>query len=207
MQAPTTCTDHGLFGECIARTKLNVTAVTKIENIKFDFAITETQIETKTAPDPNSFTFAFAIKDNGGDPLFTNNGTCNGGVHDGKMCLNAAMCEGGTCEGLPPKNPNFDPVTANDSGIDAGADVHARGGGGAPSASSPSIGTVQVGLDFGVDTTRSSRRAQGRQPDPFTRRDEGTVQKPDMRSSHPAHRRRDREWWIDQFSRRAPGAT
>jgi hypothetical protein len=118
------CTDHGLFGECIARTKLNVTAVTKIENIKFDFAITETQIENKTAPDPNSFTFAFAIKDNGGDPLFTNNGTCNGGVHHGKMCLNAEMCDGGTCEGLPPKNPAFDPVTSNDSGIECwGADV------------------------------------------------------------------------------------
>jgi hypothetical protein len=118
------CTDHGLFGECIARTKLNVTAVTKIEDIKFDFAITETQIETKTPPDPNSFTFAFAIKDNGGDPLFTNNGTCSGGVHDGKMCLNAAMCDGGTCEGLPPKNPAFDPVTSNNSGIECwGADV------------------------------------------------------------------------------------
>ena len=44
------CTDHGLFGECIARTKVNVTGVTNVKNISFAFTITENQIETKTPP-------------------------------------------------------------------------------------------------------------------------------------------------------------
>ncbi len=128
-RAHDSCTDHGLFGECIARTKLDVTAVTKIQDIKFDFAITETQIETKTPPDPASFTFAWTVLDNGGNPLFKNAGTCSGGIHDGKECYFDGMCEGGSCAGAV-KNTDkdepghFDPVTANNTGIECwGADV------------------------------------------------------------------------------------
>jgi len=121
------CTDHGLFGECIARTKIDVSAATRIEDISFAFSITETGIETKTPPDPNTFTFAFAIKDDDGSPLYTSNGTCSGGDTPGRTCINNGMCKGGgTCTGLPPKNGEFDPVVpgSNHSGIECwGADL------------------------------------------------------------------------------------
>jgi hypothetical protein len=135
------CTDYGLFGECIARTIIDVTAVTKLEDLSFGFTITETQIETKTVPDPESFTFSWTVLDNGNNELFLSTGTCtsgpktgnicygdagcgecNGGEKDGKGCKENADCPGGscntgTCTGVV-KNPAFDPITAQNSGIE-----------------------------------------------------------------------------------------
>lgn len=135
------CTDHGIFGECIARTIIDVTAVTKLQNLAFGFTITETQIETKTVPDPESFTFSWTVLDNGNNELFLSSGTCTtgpkvgkecfgaagcgqcvGGDKDGKGCKDNAGCPGGSCStgsctGVV-KNPAFEPVTAQNSGIE-----------------------------------------------------------------------------------------
>ncbi len=123
------CEDEGLFGECIARTVIDVTAVTHIRNVRFEFDITESQIETKTPPDPSAFTYAWTVQDNGGDPLFTAAGTCDGGPRDGKECYFDGMCEGSACEGEA-KNATggdpgeFTPITSNNSGLECwGADV------------------------------------------------------------------------------------
>jgi len=141
------CTDHGLFGECIARTKIDVTAVTKLQNLSFGFTITEDQIETKTLPDTESFTFSWTVLDNSNNELFLSSGTCTtgpkvgkecfgaagcgvcvGGEKDGKGCKDNAGCPGGacsagTCTGVV-KNPAFDPVTAQNSDIECwGAEI------------------------------------------------------------------------------------
>jgi len=120
------CTDHGLFGECIARTKINVTAVTKIEDVAFDFSITEDQIENKTPPDPSASTFAWTVTDNDGTPLFASAGTCSGGANDGKTCYGPPGCPGGSCNGVVKngKDQGFDPVISQNSSIECwGASV------------------------------------------------------------------------------------
>jgi hypothetical protein len=120
------CTDHGLFGECIARTKVNVTAQTFINDISFSFNITETQIETKSAPDTSQFVYTWDLRDAANRPAFTTVGHCEGGPLDGRECYGnkkdvlppqSAMCEDFPCVGAD-RNEDFDPVTHQDVGIE-----------------------------------------------------------------------------------------
>jgi len=124
--AHNSCTDHGLFGECIARTKVNVTAQTNIKDISFAFTITETQIETKTPPDKTGFVFTWSLRDGSDRPAFTQVGHCQGGPLDGRECygnkkdvlpLESPMCEGAPCVGVV-KNEDFKPITHQDVGIE-----------------------------------------------------------------------------------------
>jgi len=120
------CTDHGLFGECIARTIIDVTAVTKIQDLAFGFTITETQIETDTPPDPASKSFTWEVVDPDGTPLYSAAGTCIAGDQIGKECFGDASClngGAGSCSGAV-KNESFDNVTHNGSDIECwGADL------------------------------------------------------------------------------------
>lgn len=117
------CTDHGIFGECIARTKIDVTAVTKVEDLSFSFTITETQIETKTPPSADSQIFTWTVVDPDGNPLFLASGTCANGDADkiGDECFGDLGCgesaPDGSCVGVQ-KNDDFDAITDNDSGIE-----------------------------------------------------------------------------------------
>jgi hypothetical protein len=125
------CTDHGLFGECIARTKVNVTAVTDIKDISFHFTINETQIEQKLPPDKTKFVFTWDLRDASDRPAFTQVGHCAGGPLDGRECYGnskddpnkSPMCEDFKCEGVV-HNEDFNPVTHQDVGIECwGADI------------------------------------------------------------------------------------
>jgi hypothetical protein len=119
------CTDHGLFGECIARTKVDVTAVTNIKNVSFAFTITETQIEKKEAPDKDAFFFTWDIQDNNGRSAILTKGHCHdnparecyGNKKEDPGAGTSAQCDGGVCDGFAP-NPSFDPVTHKDVGIE-----------------------------------------------------------------------------------------
>lgn len=115
------CTTRGLFGECIARTKVNVTAVLKIKEISFEYVITEGQIEQTDAPDPDAFVFAWTVVDDGGHPLFTSAGTCTGGSNPGAECYGDAGCAGAgaTCDmtGVD-KNEDYKPLTAENTTIE-----------------------------------------------------------------------------------------
>ena len=127
------CTDHGLFGECIARTKVNVTGVTNVKNISFAFTITENQIETKTPPNTDSFTFDWTLLDDENKSAFNTLGHCaDGSAHPGRTCYGnkkdsnpptTDVC-GGECIGTV-KNPDFNPLVGSpDIGIECwGADI------------------------------------------------------------------------------------
>ena len=120
------CTDHGLFGECIARTKVDVTAVTHVKNISFAFTITENQIETKTQPNKDDFFFTWDIRDPADRPAINQVGHC-ANIPDRECYGNkkagepgegtSAQCDGGVCNGFV-TNPDFDPVTHKDVGIE-----------------------------------------------------------------------------------------
>jgi hypothetical protein len=120
------CTDRGLFGECIARTKVNVTAQANIKNISFAFTITETQIETKSPPDKTGFVFTWSLRDSADRPAFSQVGHCQGGPLDGRECygnkkdvlpLTSPMCADAPCVGTV-KNEDFKPITHQDVGIE-----------------------------------------------------------------------------------------
>jgi putative metal-binding protein len=120
------CTDYGLFGECLARTKIDVDAVTKVVDLSFGFTITEDQIETKSKPDPATQFFTWTVKDSNGNAAFTQAGSCIAGDNIGKQCFGDASCPNGgkdSCDGEV-KNDAFDPVTHQGSGIECwGADI------------------------------------------------------------------------------------
>jgi Putative metal-binding motif len=94
------CTDHGLFGECLARTTIDMTAVIFIDALKFDFVITADNIQNKTKPPSDQQNFTWTVKDSDGDPLFSSVGTCTSGPNTGKSCFGDDSCKGGgTCSG------------------------------------------------------------------------------------------------------------
>lgn len=127
------CTDHGIFGECIARTKVNVTGVTNVKNISFAFTITESQIETLTPPNTDDFTFDWTLLDDENKPAFNTLGHCaDASAHPGRTCYGnkkdsnpptTDIC-GGECVGAV-KNPDFNPLVGSpDVGIECwGADI------------------------------------------------------------------------------------
>ena len=90
------CETEGLFGECLARTKLNVTAISEVSNIAFDFVITEDGIEDKTPPDPNTQVITWIIEDHDGTELFYG-GQCNGGIRSGLDCITDSQCPLSDC--------------------------------------------------------------------------------------------------------------
>jgi hypothetical protein len=98
------CTTHGLFGECLARTRVNVTARARIVDIDFAYVITEEQIETKT-PASDAFEFTWFITDDSGHDLYSTLGTCVGGPDAGKSCFSDKFCGppagAGTCASGP----------------------------------------------------------------------------------------------------------
>ena len=119
------CTDRGLFGECIARTKINVTAVSQISDVAFEFVITEDGIENKTPPHPDTQVITWVIEDHDGTELFYG-GSCAGGTRDGEFCISDTQCPAGTC-GCDKasgqctkrgKDQGYDPVTAENSSIE-----------------------------------------------------------------------------------------
>jgi hypothetical protein len=129
------CTDHGLFGECIARTKVNVTAITRVQNISFAFTITETQIETQTPPNKDDFFFTWDLLDPNGNSAILQVGQCAnlpqrecyGNKKKDPGAGTSSQCDGGVCNGFVP-NPAFDPAkgpgTQKDVGIECwGADL------------------------------------------------------------------------------------
>ncbi|MFB1500901.1 hypothetical protein, partial [Thiocapsa sp. N5-Cardenillas] len=87
--AERSCTTRGLFGECIARTKVDVEAAIDIADIRFDVTISEQQIETKT-PDKDAFTFSYDVRDPDGTPLYAQAGACAN--PSGLECLNDNAC-------------------------------------------------------------------------------------------------------------------
>ena len=119
------CKKKGLFGECLARTKLDVTAVVKISDIAFKFVITEEGIETKTPPAADTRVITWIIEDDGGDDAFVS-GTCTGGSQLGESCITDLQCPGvvSGCDCL--KNgqdcvktaSGYDPVTQNDTALE-----------------------------------------------------------------------------------------
>jgi len=119
------CKKKGLFGECLARTKLDVTAVVKISDIAFKFVITEDGIETGTPPDADTRVITWIIEDVGGDDAFVS-GTCTGGSQLGESCITDLQCPGvvSGCDCL--KNgqdcvktaSGYDPVTQNDTALE-----------------------------------------------------------------------------------------
>lgn len=122
------CTTRGLFGECLARTKINVTAVTFVKNLSYEFVITADSIENKTPPPEDLQTFSWTVVDSDGDPLFLSAGTCSGGPTPGKECFGDTGCGGGTCAGVVKNSGDgagqFNAVTSNNSGIECwGASV------------------------------------------------------------------------------------
>jgi len=123
-----TCTDYGIFGECIARTKVDYDAVTLVKDLAFSFTITETQIETKAPPLPDTQTFTWKVTDLGGDEPTLAPGVCGAGDADqiGKVCQGDSGCKNGgagSCVGVV-KNPAFDPTTHNGTTIECwGADI------------------------------------------------------------------------------------
>lgn len=116
------CTTRGLFGECLARTKIDVTAVTHVKNLSYEFVITADSIQNKTAPPEDLQVFSWTVVDNNNDPLFLAAGTCSGGPTPGRECFGDTGCGGGTCAGVV-KNAGdgagqFNAVTSNNSGIE-----------------------------------------------------------------------------------------
>jgi Putative metal-binding motif len=98
--AHASCTTHGLFGECLARTTIDMTAVIFIDDLRFDFGITADSIQNKTKPPSDLQNFTWTVKDSDGDPLFSSVGTCTSGPKTGKSCFGDDSCKGGgTCTG------------------------------------------------------------------------------------------------------------
>src|SRR5262249_42171982 len=122
------CTDHGIFGECIARTKVDLTAVTNIVNVSFAFTITETQIETQTPPNKDSFFFTWDVRDSANRSAIATVGHCSNDAS--KPCYGnkkdtgvSAQCDNNVCDGFV-KNDAFDRITHKDVGIECwGADL------------------------------------------------------------------------------------
>jgi hypothetical protein len=120
------CEDEGLFGECIARTKVDLTAVTNVTDISFAFTITETQIETKAPPNKDDFFFTWNIFDPDGRSAINTVGhcanaperECYGNKKPGEEGAGtSSQCDGGVCNGFV-ANPDFDPITHQDVGIE-----------------------------------------------------------------------------------------
>jgi hypothetical protein len=120
------CTTRGIFGECVARTKVDLTAVTNVTDISFAFTITETQIETKSPPNKDDFFFTWNIFDQDGNSAINTVGTCANNPE--RECYGnkkagtegagtSSQCDGGVCNGFV-ANPSFDPVTHQDVGIE-----------------------------------------------------------------------------------------
>jgi putative metal-binding protein len=126
------CTDHGLFGECIARTKVDVTAVTHVTDISFEFTITENQIETKTPPNKDDFFFTWNIFDPSNRSAILTKGHCSNKpereCYGNKKPPDPAagtsdMCDGAACDGFQ-ANSEFNPITHQNVGIECwGASV------------------------------------------------------------------------------------
>jgi hypothetical protein len=132
--AKKSCETEGLFGECLARTKLNVKAVSQISDIAFDFVITEDGIENQTPPDPNTQFITWIIEDHDGTDLFYG-GNCTAGIRSGEFCITDSQCpgvpDGCGCTKVPdPENPGefqcskrgegdgYNPVTVNDTAVE-----------------------------------------------------------------------------------------
>lgn len=119
------CETEGLFGECLARTKLNVTAISQVSDIAFDFVITEDGIENQTPPDPNTQVITWIIEDHNGDDLFYG-GNCNGGIRGGEFCITDSQCPGSDCgcaksDGQCTKRgeaEGYNPVTQNNTSVE-----------------------------------------------------------------------------------------
>ncbi len=128
------CEDEGLFGECIARTVIDVTAVTWLRNMAFEFTITEDQIEDPLWDPDNQFTYlTWRIFDKDTTELFYES-TCAGGPKAGVGCIADSQCPDSTCQctrdpkdtdGLDPwqclkrtKDQYYDPVTVSNSDIE-----------------------------------------------------------------------------------------
>lgn len=125
------CTTTGLFGECLARTKINVTAVSQITDLAYSFVITESGIETKAAPSPDTRVMTWLIEDHDGTELFYG-GQCSGGIQSGEFCITDSQCPGSSCDCAKSdgqctkrgEGEGYNPVTADSSGIECwGADV------------------------------------------------------------------------------------
>jgi hypothetical protein len=130
--AKKSCETEGIFGECLARTKLNVRAVSQISNIAFDFVITEDGIENQTPPDPDTQVITWIIEDHDGTDLFYG-GNCNGGIRSGEFCITDSQCPLSDCgctKVADPNNPGefqcekrgesqgYNPVTVNDTAVE-----------------------------------------------------------------------------------------
>jgi hypothetical protein len=125
------CEDEGIFGECIARTVIDVTAVTWLRQMAFEFTITEDQIEDPDWDPDDQFTYlTWRIEDNGGTDLFQEGATCTAGPKSGVGCISDSQCPDSVCNcakvpgpqsGDDPvcaKNAGYDPVTQSDSDIE-----------------------------------------------------------------------------------------
>jgi hypothetical protein len=130
--AKKSCETEGLFGECLARTKLNVTAISQISNIAFDFVITEDGIENQTPPAADTQVITWIIEDHDGTDLFYG-GNCNGGIRSGEFCITDSQCPGSDCGCTKVPDPNnpgefqcakrgkdqgYNPVTQNDTAVE-----------------------------------------------------------------------------------------
>jgi hypothetical protein len=97
--------DDPIFGACLWRTVVDVTGVIRVEEIRFDYAITETQIETKVLSD--EFEFTWDVLDHAGRPFILTPGTCTGGPDADAECIADNFCEpapgAGKCGGGPDK--------------------------------------------------------------------------------------------------------
>ena len=120
------CTTRGIFGECVARTKVDLTAVTNVTDISFAFSITETQIETKAPPNKDEFFFTWNIFDPDGRSAINTVGhcaniperECYGNKKAGQPGAGtSSQCDGGVCNGFA-ANSDFDPITHQDVGIE-----------------------------------------------------------------------------------------
>ena len=131
------CEDEGLFGECIARTKIDVTAETWLREMAFEFTITEDQIEDPLWDPDNQFTYlTWRIEDppiNGSTELFWEGATCDGGPKAGVECISDTQCPDSVCNCVRcqahnlvttpvcdkrTKDEGYDPVTQSDSAIE-----------------------------------------------------------------------------------------
>jgi hypothetical protein len=129
------CTTRGLFGECLARTRVNVTAGARILDVGFDYDLTEQQIETRT-PASDAFSFTWDVEDASGEPLLSTLGSCVGGPDAGRACPSDRFCgpapAAGTCSGGPNNgavcsDDSNCPLAAGEKGVCFGGEQQGRG--------------------------------------------------------------------------------
>ncbi len=93
MRASNSCETEGIFGECLAETVIDITAITKIIDPVFTYGVTETSIETNTPPpeDMKSFVIGQLVyPGSGGESL--ENDSAIWQTDNEINCWGAAVC-------------------------------------------------------------------------------------------------------------------